>query len=70
VCVCVCVGKGKVIPLHTVKGRVQMEVKRDSLLTSALDGSEWSVSRPGCFTSGENFPHYPLFMRLGVPHPV
>jgi hypothetical protein len=26
------------------------------LLTSALDGGEWSTSRPGGFTSGETAP--------------
>jgi hypothetical protein len=36
-------------------------------LTSALDGDEWSVSRPGRFTREEKAPQYPLDMRLGEP---
>jgi hypothetical protein len=34
-------------------------------LTSALDGGEWSASRPGRFNSGEITPRYPLDRRLG-----
>jgi hypothetical protein len=30
-----------------------MEVKLHAILTSALDGGEWSASRPGHFTPGE-----------------
>jgi hypothetical protein len=33
-----------------------------SFLTSALDGGEWSASRPG-----ERTPLYPLYRRLGGP---
>jgi hypothetical protein len=35
-------------------------------LTSALDGGEWSASRPGRFTPRES-PWYPLDRRLGGP---
>jgi hypothetical protein len=35
--------------------------------TSALDGGNWSASRPGRFTSGEIVPQYPLDERLGGP---
>jgi hypothetical protein len=35
-------------------------------LTSALDGGEWSASRPGRFTQGKR-PWYPLDRRLGGP---
>jgi hypothetical protein len=34
-------------------------------LTSALDGGEWSASRPGRFTPRERAPWYPLDRRLG-----
>jgi hypothetical protein len=34
-----------------------------SFLISALEGSEWSASRPGSFTPGE-IPRYPLDKRL------
>jgi hypothetical protein len=36
-------------------------------LTSALDGDEWSASRPGRFTLRGNCPRYPLDRRLGGP---
>jgi len=36
-------------------------------LTSALDGREWSASRPGRFTPREKHPWYPLDRRLGGP---
>jgi hypothetical protein len=36
-------------------------------LTSALDGGEWSASRPCRFTPGERAPWYPLDRRLVGP---
>jgi hypothetical protein len=36
-------------------------------LTLALDGGEWSASRPGHFTPGGKNPRYPLDRRLGGP---
>jgi hypothetical protein len=36
-------------------------------LTSALDGGEWSASRPGRFTPRERAPWCPLDRRLGGP---
>jgi len=36
-------------------------------LTPALDGDEWSVSLPGCFTPRERDPPYPLDRGLGGP---
>jgi hypothetical protein len=36
-------------------------------LTSALDGGEWSASRPGRFTLQGKSPWYPLDRRLGGP---
>jgi hypothetical protein len=33
-----------------------VDVETDVSLTSALVGSEWSVSRPGGFTPGESVP--------------
>jgi hypothetical protein len=35
------------------------------ILTPALDGGEWTASRPGRFTPRENSPWYPLDRRLG-----
>jgi hypothetical protein len=37
-----------------------------AFLTSALDGVEWSASRPGRLISGKE-PQYPLDRRLGGP---
>jgi hypothetical protein len=36
-------------------------------LTSALDGGEWSVSRPGRALSRGKDPRYPLYLRLVGP---
>jgi hypothetical protein len=36
-------------------------------LTSALDGGEWSASRPGRFTPQGKSPWYPWDRRLGGP---
>jgi hypothetical protein len=44
-----------------------VEVQLHVLLTSALDGGQWSTSRPGCFTPGERSPDVRLDMRLGGP---
>jgi hypothetical protein len=41
-------------------------IKYHAFLTSALDGGEWSVLRPGLFTSGQKT-LYPLDRRLGGP---
>jgi hypothetical protein len=43
------------------------EVYLHAFLTPALDGGEWSTSRPGRFTSRERAICYPLDRRLGVP---
>jgi hypothetical protein len=37
------------------------------ILTSALDGGEWSASRSGSFTPEENIPDTLLDRRMGVP---
>jgi hypothetical protein len=36
-------------------------------LTSAVDGGEWSASRPGRFIARGRSPRYPLDRRLGGP---
>jgi hypothetical protein len=38
-----------------------------SFLTSALDGGEWSASRPGRALPRGKDPRYPLYRRLGGP---
>jgi hypothetical protein len=42
-----------------------VEVKLHALLTSALDGGEWSVSRPGLFTTEERTIGCQLDRKLG-----
>jgi hypothetical protein len=51
---------------HAMKAYWGMEVISMHSLTSALDGGEWSVSRTGRFTPGEN-PWYRLDWRLSEP---
>jgi hypothetical protein len=43
-----------------------VEVQIHAILTSALDGDEWSASRLGRFTPGKS-PWFPLDRRLGGP---
>jgi hypothetical protein len=58
-------GKGK-IHFRTGHECLQGEKQCSSTLylSSALDGGEWSTSRPGRFTPGKET-RYPLYMRLG-----
>jgi hypothetical protein len=35
---------------------------------AALDGNEWSASRPSRFTPGGESPQYPSDRRMGGPH--
>jgi hypothetical protein len=48
----------------TPQGNTGAEVSLHSLLTSVLDGNEWSTSRPVRFTQGKET-QYPLSKRLG-----
>ena len=54
----------KILKLQHLRGA---EVQLHSFLTSALDGCEWSASRPGRFTYSKEL-RYPLNRRLCVPH--
>jgi len=58
-------GKGKVVPvlILTEHYALKAQVGSGEFLTSALDGGEWSASRPGRFTPKES-PWYPLDRRL------
>jgi hypothetical protein len=49
-----------------MKAYCGMDIQLHTFLTSALDGGEWSVSRPDRFTKGNNR-RYPLDRRLGGP---
>jgi len=41
---------------HTLKVYWGVEIKLHPFLTCAIDGSEWSVSHPGCFIPREGAP--------------
>jgi hypothetical protein len=40
-------GKGKAVPLHNMKAQRERMYSSYSFMTLALDGGEWSASRPG-----------------------
>ena len=42
----------KVVPVYVIKKQWEVEEQLYSFLTSAMYGGEWSTSRPGRFTSG------------------
>jgi len=63
----VCVGKGKVLPVRVVKERIEMEVKRHSLLTSALDGGEWCHALAALPLMKD--PALPIDYEFGCPSP-
>jgi hypothetical protein len=44
-----------------------VDLERHVFLTSALDGGEWSASRPGRFTRGEKSTPYSLDRRPDGP---
>jgi hypothetical protein len=60
--------KGKAVPLHAWGER---RYSSYSFSTSALDGGEWSASRPGrAFTPGKGLP-VPIVQEAGwAPEPV
>jgi hypothetical protein len=69
-----CVGevKGKVVPVLSLAPRHEgvlgeWRYRSTRSLTSALDGGEWSASRPDRFTPQGKRPWYPLDRRLGGP---
>jgi hypothetical protein len=48
---------------HDMKAYCGMKAQLHAFLTSALEGGEWSASRPGRFSPGKE-PTYPLDTRL------
>jgi hypothetical protein len=42
---------------HAMKMYEEIEIIAPSFLTSALDGREWSASRPGCFIPRDKAPY-------------
>jgi len=51
---------------HAMKMQWGVEVQLHAFLSSAIDGGEWSASRPGRFTPRKS-PWYPLDRWLGGP---
>jgi hypothetical protein len=62
-------GRGKGDPLHATRhgGACGERRYRSSFSTSALNGGEWSASRPGRALPPGKDPRYPLDRRLGGP---
>jgi hypothetical protein len=58
---------GKDASANAIKTYRGVEARLHSFLTSAVDGDEWSASRPGRFDPGKE-PRYPFNRRLGGPH--
>jgi len=49
-----------------MKTYVEMEIEFHAFLTLALDGDDWTASRPALFTLRKDFP-VPIGRRLGGP---
>jgi hypothetical protein len=64
----ICFLNSKAVPLHAMEA---LGGKRRysfySITTSALDGGEWSASRPAALYPRGKDPRYPLYRRLGGP---
>jgi hypothetical protein len=59
------VALGKTVPEHTYGSAGGDRMSSYSFTTSALDGDEWSGSRPGRPLPPGKDPRYPLDRRLG-----
>jgi hypothetical protein len=60
--------KSKAVPLHAMEALGgERRYSSYSFFTSALDGDEWSASRPGRALPPGKGPRYPLYRRLGGP---
>jgi hypothetical protein len=60
--------KSKAVPLHAMVALGgERKYSPYSFLTSALDGDEWSASRPVRALPPGKGPRYPLYSRLGGP---
>jgi hypothetical protein len=63
--------KGKAVPLHAMEARGGKEYSSYSFTTSALDGGEWSASRPGRALPPEKGPPVRIVQEAGwAPEPV
>jgi hypothetical protein len=66
------VKKGKVVPLHSIEAHLgDRRYSSYSFLTSALEGGEWSASRPGRTLPPGKEPPVPIVQEAGwAPEPV
>jgi hypothetical protein len=64
--------KGKVVPLRSIEAHLgDRRYSSYSFLTSALEGSEWSASRPGRALPPGKEPPVPMVQEAGwAPEPV
>jgi hypothetical protein len=65
-------GKGKVVPLRSIKAHLgDRRYSSYSFLTSALEGGEWSASRPGSALPPGKESQVPTEQEVGwAPEPV
>jgi hypothetical protein len=62
------IAEAKAVPLDGMKALGgERRYSSYSFTTSALDGGEWSATRPGRALPLGNGPLYPLYRRLGGP---
>jgi hypothetical protein len=59
--------KTKAVPLHTTKAQGERRYSYYSFKTSALDGGQWSASRPGCALASGKGPPVPIVQKAGWP---
>jgi hypothetical protein len=64
--------KGKVVPLRSIEAHLgDRRYSSYSFLTSALEGGEWSASRPGSALPPGKEPPVPILQEAGwAPEPV
>jgi hypothetical protein len=67
-----CIKKDKVVPLRFIEAHLgKRRYSSYSFLTSALEGGEWSASRPGRALPPDKEPPVPIVQEAGwAPEPV
>jgi hypothetical protein len=64
-------GEGKVVPLRSIEAHLGVRRYSSYSLTSALEGGEWSASRPGRALPPGKEPPVPTLQDVGwAPEPV